>query len=562
MSRILLAHHRGDLYLALEAVSLAAADFYERALLNHIRASQNPDGRVMYYLSLRPGHYKEYQTHTNSFTCCVGTGMENHVKYGEGIYFHDKDGLWVNLFIASELNWRARGVRVKQETAWPEADNTVITFRCEAPQQFTLRIRHPYWAEKLIVKVNGKRVEQSSTPSSYFEVRRTWRNGDKVEVVFPMHLRTESMPDNPKRIAVLYGPTVLAADLGAIGDMNAGKPGFVPVMLTEGKPVTAWVKQISSRPLRFRTVGVGRPRDVELVPLWQLHDRRYTVYLDIFTQDEWAAREAEIRAEERRQLELAARTTDILHIGEMQPERDHNLQGENTSVGEFEGHKWRHATDGGWFSFEMKVPADAPAELICTYWGSDTGNRVFDILVDGEKIATQRLRGNRQGRFFDVSYPIPEHLTRGKEKVTVRFQAHTNAIAGGVFGVRMVKAQAANAEKRDAAGAGAAPTASNILPNPSFEELDGDQPRGWRRERWQGDGTLSVASVGRTGNRSVVIASTAGADIAWATTVEVEPNARYRLSGWIKTENVVATSGMGALLNVHGLDGAVTEAVT
>ncbi len=545
--------------------SAAVADFYERALLNHIRATQHPDGRVMYYLSLQPGHYKEYQTHTNSFTCCVGTGMENHVRYAEAIYFHDKDGLCVNLFIASELNWRARGVKVRQDTAWPESDTATLTFSCKSPQEFTLRIRHPHWAEKLVVKVNGRQLTQQTKPSSYFELRRRWRTGDKVEVSFPMHLRTESMPDNTNRIAIFYGPTVLASDLGPVPDAEAGKPGYVPVMLTEGRPVTNWIKQVSKLPLKFRTVGVGKPRDVELVPLWQLHDRRYTVYLDLFSKDEWAQREAEIRAEEQRQLELVARTTDILHIGEMQPERDHNLQGENTSVGEFAGRKWRHATDGGWFSFEMKVPQDAPAELVCTYWGGDSGNRVFDILVDGEKIATQRLRGNRQNRFYDVTYPIPENLTRGKQKVTVKFQAHPDATAGGVFGVRMVKGAPGTQTQQEpnpTPGGASISTGNNLLQNPSFEDVEGDRPRAWRQEQWQGEGTFAVANIGRTGNRSVMISSAEGADIAWATTVDVEPNARYRLTGWIKTENVIATSGMGALFNVHGLDGAVTEAVT
>jgi len=416
--------------------SASVADFYERALLNHIRATQHPDGRVIYNLSLQPGHHKEYQTLTNSFTCCVGTGMENHVKYGEDIYFHDDDSLWVNLFIGSELKWKTRGVTVRQETKWPDADTTTLIITADKPQDFALRIRHPFWAEVLRVKVNGKLVSDSTSPSSYCVLRRQWQTGDKVEVTFPMTLRTESMPDNPNRIAVFFGPTLLAADLGPVQDPQADKPGYVPVLLTEGRPITDWVKPVAGKTLVFRTDGVGRPRDVDLVALHRLHDRRYTVYLDRYTSAEWAHREAEIRAEEERLRRLEARTVDVFRPGEMQPERDHNVQGEKSDPVEALGRKLRHAYDGGWFSFEMKVDPVRPNELLCTWWGSETGRRTFDILVDGAKIATQTLLNNRPGRFWDATYSIPAELTQGREKVVVKLQAHPGNFAGGLFGCR------------------------------------------------------------------------------------------------------------------------------
>jgi len=418
----------------------AVADFYARALLNHIRATQHPDGRVIYNLSLLPGHHKEYQRPYDDFTCCVGTGMENHVKYGEGIYFHDTGGLWVNLFIPSELKWKQRGLTLRQETKFPEADTAMFAFTCDQPQEFTLRLRHPHWAKDgLSVTVNGQPQPANTKPSSYAELRRPWKTGDRVELHLPMSLRTESMPDNPKRIAFFYGPTLLAANLGPVNDPEATKPFYTPVLLTENRPVTDWLKALLTSPGAFRTEGVGKPRDVELVPFHRLHDRRYTVYFDVFTQAELTQREAQIRAEQERERQLAARTVDVLRIGEMQAERDHNLKGEKTSAGEHMGRKWRHAVDGGWFSFELKVDPAVSNELLCTYWGSDAGNRVFDVLVEGEKIATQRLQGNRPNQFFDVTYPIPETLTRNRERATVRFQAHPGAWAGGVFGVRILK---------------------------------------------------------------------------------------------------------------------------
>lgn len=419
------------------------ADFYERALLNHIRATQHPDGRVIYNLSLQPGHHKEYQPLRDAWTCCMGTGMENHVRYGEGIYFHDDAGLWVNLYLPSELNWRARGLTVRLDTDWTYADTATLTFTSDTPQDFTLRLRHPHWAQTgFTVRVNGEEQPRATRPSSYAEVRRTWRRGDRVEVHFPMSLRTEAMPDNANRIGIFYGPTLLAADLGPVDQPGAGQPGFVPVLLTEGRPVSDWVQPVSRAALTFKTEGVGRPRDVTLVPFFSLHDRRYTVYLDLFTEAEWARRQAELRAEQEREVRLAARTLDVLRIGEMQPERDHRLRGERTSAGEAFGRKWRHATDGGWFAFELRVDPERPVELLCTYWGGDGGGyREFDVLVDGTRVATQRLEQNAPGRFFDVAYPIPPELTRGKSRVTVRFQAHPGKWAGGLFGVRTLRAE-------------------------------------------------------------------------------------------------------------------------
>lgn len=419
-----------------------AADFYERALLNHIRATQNPDGRVIYNLSLKPGFHKVYQSLYDSFTCCVGTGMENHVKYGEAIYFHDADGLWVNLFIASELNWKSRGIKLRQETRWPDADTSTFVFTCDHPQEFTLRLRHPNWAVKGIkIIVNGKVQFVASQPSSYAEIRRVWKSGDKVVITMPMSLRTEPMPDNPNRIAIFYGPFLLAAKLGPLKDPKANEPDYVPVLVNDGKAVKDWVKPVALESLTFKTEKVGRPRDMELVPFYRLIDQRYTVYFDVFTKSDWAKREAEIREAATRERQLVARTLDVLRIGEQQPEHDHNLAGERTSSGSAQGRKWRHATDGGWFSFEMKIDPVTPNELVCTFWGGETGQRTFDILADGTKIATQNLLNNQPGKFFDVAYALPASLTRGKEKITIRFQAHPDNWAGGLFGMRMVRKQ-------------------------------------------------------------------------------------------------------------------------
>lgn len=417
------------------------ADYYERALFNHIRSSQHPiDGRVIYDLTLAMGGRKQYQTQFDSFTCCVGSGMENHSKYASDIYFHTDDSLFVNQFIASELDWREKGVMLRQETRFPDEEKTKLTFTNRQPVNLKLHIRHPAWSGAgFKVLVNGKLFADQSTPSSYVEIARTWKKGDVVEVKTPMRLSLEAMPDNPNRVAVKYGPIVLAGDLGAAADPAAGRPDFVPVLINGGREPQAWLTPVAGQSLTFKTVGVGKPRDVLLKPFYRTHDRRYTVYWDIFTQGQWAQEQIAYTAEVERVRDLEQRTLDSFQPGEMQPERDHNLRGEKIETGNFGNRKWRHATDGGWFSLTMKTSPDEPQELRITYWGGDNTNRVFDILVDGQNIATERLENNRPNEFYDQAYPLPRQITAGKQSITVRFQAHPGNRAGGVYGVRLIR---------------------------------------------------------------------------------------------------------------------------
>lgn len=417
----------------------AIADYCERALLNHIRAAQHPmDGRVIYNLSLKPGHYKEYQDPYDAFTCCVGTGMETHLKYGDGIYFIGPDTVWVNLFISSRFQWTERSLVLTQTTDWPRGEQSTLTVQASAPTDLALCIRHPAWAQSLSIEVNDDPLPSVTTPSSYYRIRRTWRDGDRLRIRFPMTLRTESMPDNPDRLALFYGPTLLAADLGPIDDPEAMRPGFVPALVTAQRPVEAWLERTDPARLAFHTVGVGRPRDVFLAPFHELHNRRYTVYLDRYTPDQWQAIKVERAEEERRRQALEARTLDRFQPGEMQAERDHQVRGEKSDPVEALGRKLRHAYDGGWFSFAMQVDPVRTNQLVCTWWGSETGKRTFDVLVDDERIAMETLLENHPDRFWDQSYPIPFRLTQGKDRVTVRLQAHPGNYAGGLFESRMI----------------------------------------------------------------------------------------------------------------------------
>lgn len=420
--------------------SVEKADYYERALYNHVLASQNPeDGMMCYYVPLRPGHYKTYSTPSDSFWCCVGTGMENHARYGEFIYFHTDEELIVNLFIPSELDWHEKGIKVRLETEFPESDTVRLTIICEKATELTISVRCPSWLADLPkAKLNGEELPVSARPGSYLSIKRIWQNGDTLEVQLPMSLRLETLPDNPVRAAILYGPIVLAGDWGPI---DQPEPDPTPALVTDGRPVSEWIELVSKKPLTFRTKGVGRPQDFTLIPFHEMHHRRYTVYWDFLTEEQWKQRLAEWEAEQERLRDLERRTVDFVRIGDEQSEKEHNLQGERTSSGDFGGRKWRHAVEGGWFSYDLKVDPEHPMELVVTYWGSDAGMRVFDIVVEGKIIATQRLRRDKPDRFFDVVYPIPHELAKDKTKVTVRFQAHPKAIAGGIFGIRMVRSK-------------------------------------------------------------------------------------------------------------------------
>jgi DUF1680 family protein len=412
--------------------SMKLADYAERATFNHILASQNPDdGMVIYYALLGPASKKNFSTPYDSFWCCVGTGMENHVRYGDEIYFKNDSTLAVNLFIASTVSWAEKNVTITQETKFPEEPKTSFVVKTGSPSEFTLRVRYPYWTQTdAKLTINGKDAEISAEPGEYIDLKRTWKDGDRVELELPMPLRTESLPDAPNRKAIFTGPVLLG---GAVPSDKAKNP----VLVAGDRKIDQILKPDGE--LMFETVSVGRPGDIELKPFYAINKGNYNVYWDFFTDEQWKQREADYRAEQERVKALEARTTDTFDIGEMQPERDHELSSERSRSGEHNGHKWRDAFDGGHFEFTMKVDPQTPNELVCSYWGSDGGGREFDILIDGKVIATQKLENDKPDQLFDVTYPIPAELTKDKETVRVRLQGHPGRIAGGLFGVRVVR---------------------------------------------------------------------------------------------------------------------------
>lgn len=281
------------------APAAAHADYYERALYNQILASQDPrTGMMAYHVPVHGGWFMPYNTPTDSFWCCTGTGVENHAKYGDSIYWRDADGLIVNLFIPSELSWREKGITVRQETRYPEEDSTRLEIRCPRPTKLSLRIRYPGWAQQgMRVNINGQAVAHTARPGRYVAVEREWKDGDQVTVQIPMNLRLEPMPDSATRVAICYGPVVLAGALGtdgmtppmpyakSQGDFFKAKPPASPVLVTGNRPVNEWVEPVEGKALTFRTKHVGRPADVTLVALYAMPPQRYTIYWDLLTEE-------------------------------------------------------------------------------------------------------------------------------------------------------------------------------------------------------------------------------------------------------------------------------------
>ncbi len=435
------------------------ADYYERALFNHILASQHPEhGGYVYFTPIRPRHYRVYSQPEVCFWCCVGSGMENHGKYGAFIYAHSDDAFYVNLFAAAEVEWRERGVRVRQETQFPDVAGSRLTVATAQPQRFALRVRHPAWvaAGALALRVNGEAQTVISSPSTYVSVEREWRDGDTVEIDLPMTTTLERLPDGSDYVAVLHGPIVLAAKTGAesvdglvAGDARMGhvSPGpylpldEAPMFVGDGEKIAEEIRPVAGKPLTFTATALIRPeafRNLELVPFFRVHDVRYMMYWRTVSAEKYPEITAALAASEQARSALEARTLDHVAPGEQQPEVEHDFASENSRSGIVHGRRGRDAS--GWFSYRMKVTGDGPVELRVTYYGDERG-RKFDLWADDKVVATVELDGGKPDQFVDVAYPISADIVRaaGGRGVTIKFAAKEGARTATVFDVRVLK---------------------------------------------------------------------------------------------------------------------------
>ena len=454
------------------------ADFHERALFNHVLASIDPeDGKTSYMVPVGRGVQQEYQNMLQSFTCCVGTGMESHALHGDGVYYESDDTVWVNLFVPSTAQLTvgaAAGASLAMDTDFPDGGSAKITVTSPKPKEFTLAIRRPSWAgDGFAVKVNGAIVEQPTLaslragaaggrdtgtdervlqPSSFVELKRTWKTGDTIELSLPKSVRLEPTADNRRVAAIMWGPLVLAGDLGPRreGRAAAGTEPPVPMLVAADRPLTEWIVPSSARIGDFRASQVARvpaqpalPGDVSLTPFYRTHRRTYSVYFDVITPADFDAKVAAIAEQRERARRLEAATVGFVQAGDMQPERDSNYQSEPTDRAVQRTNGRASRAGPGWFSFDLPVDPATEMAVVVTYLnelGLPPAMGNFEISVDGKSIGRFEVNRDAVG-FYDALYAVPPELVRGKAKVTVKFQAVGNGRIAPVFGVRTIRAK-------------------------------------------------------------------------------------------------------------------------
>jgi hypothetical protein len=381
--------------------------------------------------------------------------MENHAKYGDTIFGHDDRALFVNLFIPATVNWRDRGVRVQQETTFPDEDTTRLIFTCEKPTALALRIRHPAWAKgEVAVAINGDPQPITSAPGTYFEINHTWKTGDRVEVRFPMTLHTEALPGRPDIVALLYGPIVLAGEFGIDGmpspyardqlDQVRVPDPAVPAFVTDGPDWLRHVELMSHTPLVFRTRGLARPHDVELRPFFRVHHERYTVYWRTLAPAAWDREQQAAAAVAHDWSAAQAAALDQVVVGDENSEAAHAFKGEKTDSGRVDGLGWREAQRGGFFSYELAVPAGTtgPLELVTAIDNRALG-RNYEVYAGDRKLAPSSPAGPPPpGDLRLIRYAIPAGIHPEGVRLTIRVQsaAQWDAATATVRGLALVRA--------------------------------------------------------------------------------------------------------------------------
>ena len=451
------------------------ADYYELATFNHILSSQHPEhGGYVYFTSARPRHYRNYSAPNEAMWCCVGTGMENHGKYGQFIYTHVANALYVNLFVSSELNWREKGITLKQETNFPYAETSRITIT-KAPSPsgragkgaFPLLVRYPGWVKPgaFSVKVNGKPVDIISGPSSYVTIDRQWKKGDVVDITFPMHNSIRYLPNVPQYIALMHGPILLGmktgtedlahlvADDSRFGQYASGQKlpiNEAPILINDNiEQIANQLQPVEGQPLHFTLTThmvnapllSGRDGGRLLQPFFEIHDSRYMIYwLALSEQNYKGFLDDLAKAEEERQA-LEARTIDKVQPGEQQPETDHKMETDESYTGNTNDVFWRDARDGHYFCYLMQTAGLTDLQLRLKFWGvGEWKTHEFDIFIDDQLLTSVNNTGKyRISEFKYETFDIPAELLKGKTQVRVKFVANPGKQIGEIYGVRLIK---------------------------------------------------------------------------------------------------------------------------
>lgn len=438
-------------------------DFYETAMFNHILSAQHPQhGGYVYFTPARPRHYRNYSAPNKAMWCCVGTGMEDHGKYGQFVWTHDKDvkaendALYVNLFVASELNWKDRKMVIRQQTAFPYAETSVVEV-AKGKGTFILKVRKPSWCDDFTVKGVGFDAD-SYEENGFVCIKRKWKKGDQVKISMPMHAYIKPMVNVPQYVAIMYGPIMLGmktgnedmrsliADDSRFGQYAGGKKlalDKAPILLPKHlDDIAKDLKPIPGKPLHFKlATHMENAIEGELQPFFEIHDSRYMMYWLALGENDYKAYMQKLADEEKARQALENRTVDKVSPGEQQPETDHRMETDNSEKGNTEGVFFRDAKDGHYFSYLMQTKGETDLSLQLKFWGQDEWRTSeFDIYID-DRLMTSVNNSHRwrTTQFKTVDYAIPSELVKGKKEVRVKFVAHKGKQVGQIYGVRLVK---------------------------------------------------------------------------------------------------------------------------
>ena len=424
-------------------------DYYERALYNHILSTQDPvQGGFVYFTPMRAGHYRVYSQPQTSFWCCVGSGMENHARYGEMIYGHKDNNLYVNLFIPSTLRWGDN--QIEQQTAFPDEEGSTLVISPEkGKKEFTLLFRIPEWTkpEALRLSVNGKR-QNVTVKEGYVSLNRTWSKGDKVRLELPMHLRAIALPDGSANYSILYGPIVLAARLGkqnqdgmfaddSRGGHIAAGPRLplqtMPVIVGDKNNLLSHLKKVEGKPLTFTLSGVypERYEGMTVEPFFRLYECRYMVYWPVLSVQELQARQEQLAKEEKERAALDGMTADKVICGEQQPESDHFIRMENSRTGDDEGVHWREAA--GWFSYRMKTNGKQVNKVRIRFRSEI--RKDAKVWINGQEVG--RLAGKPASDVSVGIFDVPASM-QSNEQLEIKIGKGNEKVTPHIYEVRLV----------------------------------------------------------------------------------------------------------------------------
>lgn len=439
------------------------ADFYEQAMLNHILSTQNPHtGGYVYFTSLRPQHYRMYSQVNQGMWCCVGTGMENHSKYGEFIYAHSlaNDTLYVNLFVASTL--KNDRFALTQSTGFPYEQKT--TLNIDQNGSYVISLRRPSWCKDgYKVFVNGEEQQISDEAGSYVCLSRSWKAGDKIEVEMPMKMELVECPNYPSYVAFRYGPVLLGAVTGTenlVGQFagegrmdHAPSQGAqlsltsAPMLIGERSSVLDSVYMVDKEKLHFKIrkglYSSERFADLVLQPFFTVHEARYMMYWNQLTQQEWDAVKDDVLAEEQAAQRLSERTLDFVATGEQQSDAGHVLQGD-FEKGSYSGEFYVDALSGKWFSYQLATQGVSErVSLMCRYHSADYG-RIYTLSVNGKVLKEIKLEKKDETGFYNVEYFVPSDYLLTEEgevadSITVKFEATGSTPTPGIYYLRLLK---------------------------------------------------------------------------------------------------------------------------